>query len=652
MDTPGRERPRILVADDDPLVRMLAQETLESAGFRVDEAADGREAWERLLEGRPDLVLLDVLMPGEDGFDVLRRIRAHEGLGRTPVLVITALDDLDSIEQAYRLGATDFATKPLNWTILAHRIRYVLRAHRNAEELRRHKVQLAEAQRIAGLGCWAWHPATGRMSWSEELHRIWGRTTPGPETMDALLGRVPAGDRQRLQGFLEDAARGRGTGMGPLEHRLVGEDGVERIVRHRVAPAGDLRDWVLGTVQDVTRDVEMERRLRQAEKLEALGTMAGGIAHDFNNLLAPIVGFVELAIAELPENAPVREHLCIAAASARRARDLVRQVLEFGRGSGDTAQPVDLAGLAREVLGLLASSAPAGVRVRWDGPEGGAWVRGDPVRLHQMIMNLCKNGLQALDPGGGELCVRVRHVCGGKGCGLPAGLAPGRYVCLEVRDTGCGMTPEVLRRAFEPFFTTRPVGRGTGLGLSVVHGVVKAHGGAVDVESRPGGGTCFRVFLPRAPGEVAREPGAPAATPSPGRARILVVDDEEPLLRFMRHVLERAGHRVETFREGGRALHRLMEDPGGVDLLIADQAMPGISGLDLVREARRVRPDLPVILCTGWVPEDGLEGSGVRRVLQKPMGPEELLEAVDRVLGEGAPGAQCGCRSGGAGRTQ
>ena len=637
MDVVEPESLRVLVADDDPVVRLLAREVLELEGFQVLEAADGVEAWERIRGGTADIVLLDVLMPGADGFEVLRRIR-EEGL-RVPVLVITALEDVGSIEKAYRLGATDFTTKPLNWTILAHRVRYVLRASRDAEELRRHRAQLAEAQRIAGIGSWAWHPASGRMVWSEQMHRLLGRPGPGPEDPGALLAAVPEKERGRVDAFLRAAAEGRLPD--PLEHRLLGEDGVERVVRHRAGPLEVSTGWVSGTVQDVTREVDLERRLRQAEKLEALGTLAGGIAHDFNNLLVPIVGLTELVLAEIPPGSSLRGQLETVASSARRARDLVRQILAFSRGSGERPRPVCLGDLAREVMAILAPSVPEGARTRVEAEPGADRVMGDPVRLHQVLLNLCRNGLQALEGRGGDLIVRIRRVELGPGeAERHPGLRPGRYVSLEVRDTGCGMEPEVMARVFEPFFTTRRIGQGTGLGLSLVHGVVRSHEGAVEVESQPGAGTCFRVLLPAtdAVEEARAEARARAPAPAPARASILLVDDEETLLRFARQVLEANGHRVETFREGGEALARFMDAPDRFGMIIADHSMPGISGTDLIRAARRIRPDIPAVLCTGWVLGDEVERLGVRRVLVKPLTPQELVEAVDEVLREAPPG--------------
>ncbi len=629
MDVTEPGSPRVLVADDDPVVRLLAREVLELEGFRVLEAADGLEAWEHIRAESPDLVLLDVLMPGMDGFEVLRRAR-DQGV-RIPILVITALEDVASIDKAYRLGATDFTTKPLNWTILAHRVRYVLRASRDAEELRRHRAQLAEAQRIAGIGSWAWHPGSGRTVWSEQMHRLLGRPGPGPEGPEALLEAVPEAERGRVEAFLRGAAAGRLPE--PLEHRLLGEDGVERVVRHRAGPMESSSGWISGTVQDVTREVDLERRLRQAEKLEALGTLAGGIAHDFNNLLVPIVGLTELVLAEIPPGSPLRAQLETVASSARRARDLVRQILAFSRGSGERPRPVPLGDLAREVLAILAPSVPEGARTRVEVEPGGDRVMGDPVRLHQVLLNLCRNGLQALEGRGGDLIVRIRRVdLGSDEAERHRGLRPGRYVSLEVRDTGCGMEPEVVARVFEPFFTTRRVGQGTGLGLSLVHGVVKSHEGAVEVESRPGAGTCFRVLLPAT--DASEEPRAGTPAPAPSCASILLVDDEETLLRFARHVLEANGHRVETFREGGEALARFMDAPDRFEMIIADHSMPGISGTDLIRAARRIRPDVPAVLCTGWVLGDEVERLGVQRVLVKPLTPQELVEAVDEVLRE------------------
>ncbi|RMG86551.1 MAG: response regulator, partial [Candidatus Dadabacteria bacterium] len=574
MTRDGEPPARVLVADDDPVDRLLAEEVLLAEGYEVACAADGEAAWEACRKSPPDLLVLDLLMPGLDGFEVLGRLRA-EAWGRdVPVLVLTGLDDTEAIERAYRLGATDFAPKPANWLILAQRLRYMLRASRTARDLVERTRELEEAQRIARLGSWRWDPETGRMWASRELRRMLGLGDGAELSPRTLWEAVPEEDRAQVERLWEAAHRG--AAAGSLLHRIGRPDGTVVRVRHRIAAeGGELR----GTVLDVTREVELEERLRQAQKLEALGTLAGGIAHDFNNLLVPILGFTELALSQLPEESPVRPGLANVATAARRARELVRQILAFSRGGEGPVRPVCLARLAREVSRMLGAQLPAGVRWAEELGDGEFTVLGDEARLHQVILNLCQNAVQAVEGAGGE--VRVRLVRRADPDGRDS-------VCLEVADTGCGMPPEVRERAFEPFFTTKPVGKGTGLGLSVVYGVVKSLGGRIEVESEPGAGSTFRVFLRPAepvPQPDARRPGRQR----PGPLKILLVDDEETLLAFGRAVLEGAGHKVDVATDPREALGRLRLDPTRYDLVLADRSMPGMGGDELLAEAKRLR---------------------------------------------------------------
>ncbi|GAB6064560.1 ATP-binding response regulator [Deferrisoma palaeochoriense] len=612
MTRDGEPPARVLVADDDPVDRLLAEEVLLAEGYEVACAADGEAAWEACREAPPDLLVLDLLMPGLDGFEVLGRLRAEAWGQEVPVLVLTGLDDTEAIERAYRLGATDFATKPANWLILAQRLRYMLRASRTARDLAERTRELEEAQRIARLGSWRWDPEGERLWGSRELRRILGIEDHHELAPRVLWDAVPADDRPEVERLWEAALRHGAAGS--LLHRIVRPDGTVLRVRHRIAAeASGLR----GTVLDVTREVELEERLRQAQKLEALGTLAGGIAHDFNNLLVPILGFTELALSQLPEDSPVRPGLGNVATAARRARELVRQILAFSRGGEGPVRPVCLARLVREVGRMLGAQLPPGVGWAEDLGEGEFTVLGDEARLHQVILNLCQNAVQAVEEAGGEVRVRLAR----------APDPDGRdSVCLEVADTGCGMPPEVRERAFEPFFTTKPVGKGTGLGLSVVYGVVKSLGGRVEVESEPGKGSTFRVFLRPAVSPAEPAPQGRVGRPRPGPLKILLVDDEETLLAFGRAVLEGAGHRVDVSADPREALGRLRLDPRRYDLVLADRSMPGMGGDELLAEMKRLRPDLVTILCTGGSVG---EAPAADRVLQKPLAPDELVAAVE-----------------------
>lgn len=378
--------------------------------------------------------------------------------------------------------------------------------------------------------------------------------------------------------------------------------------------------------------LSLEAQLRQAQKLETLGTLAGGIAHDFNNILAAVLGYVHLAREQLPQNSPVVDDLLEVERAAGRATELARQILLFSRRTDQRRRPVLVDEIVHEVYKLLRPSLPATIDIQRALEPHTPPVDADPTQLHQVLLNLCTNAAHAM-PGGGLLAIGLAAVELTGAATDPATLTPGRYVRLTVRDTGRGMDRATRERIFEPFFTTKAPGEGTGLGLSVVHGIVTSHGGAIDVESAPGVGTTFAVYLPAGSATEVQRPPAPAARVY-GSEHLLVVDDDLALATVTQRVLERAGYRV-TMRTSGPAALALLSSGAACDLLLTDETMPGLTGMQLAEAVHRLRPELPIILSTGLAeaPETAaLVAVGVRETLLKPINPQDLALAVRRIL--------------------
>jgi CheY-like chemotaxis protein len=373
--------------------------------------------------------------------------------------------------------------------------------------------------------------------------------------------------------------------------------------------------------------------------METLGTLAGGIAHDFNNILQAIVGCTELAQHVLPADNPAAAYLARVVDGTGRARKLVRQILTFSRQDEPERRRIPVEKVVDESLALLRATLPSTIEIRRSGGPGGS-VLADPTQLQQVLMNLCTNAQHAMEESGGVLDVAVERVqIDVEMSRTQPPLEPGPAVLLRVRDTGCGMSEEIKERIFEPFFSTRDVGRGTGLGLSVAHGIVASHGGAITVESTPGRGTTFHVYLPEA--EPALHSVAPGgeAVGLPGRpCRILYVDDEESLLVAGKGLLERYGHEVTVKTDGAEALEAFRADPDGFDVVITDQTMPRLTGAQLTRELRALRPDLPVVITTGYsetVDSESIREVGAAAYLAKPFGARELVRVLRDVLPEG-----------------
>jgi PAS domain S-box-containing protein len=379
----------------------------------------------------------------------------------------------------------------------------------------------------------------------------------------------------------------------------------------------------------------LEDQLRQAQKMEAIGTLAGGIAHDFNNVLAAIIGYTELATYDIPQGSVPWHNLQEVLTASTRAKDLVQQIMTFSRQSNTERKPVRLAVLVKETLKLLRASLPTTIDIRYDFPDDTGMVFADPTQIHQIIMNLCTNAEQAMRETGGILEVRlealeVSHTL----VASHTVMQPGSYIRLTVRDTGHGMEPELLERIFEPFFTTKEVGVGTGMGLSVVHGIVTNHGGAITVQSTVGEGTTFEIYLSRIDEPTEKHTSSEEPIPH-GQGRILFVDDEVMLTGLVQTTLERLGYDVISRTSSIEALEAFRAMPHRFDLVITDQTMPNMTGEHLARELRRIRPDVPIILCTGFSHVTNAEKSqmmGIDAFCMKPFVSRDLAVTIQQVL--------------------
>jgi len=395
-------------------------------------------------------------------------------------------------------------------------------------------------------------------------------------------------------------------------------------------PSGEIVNYV-AVKRDVTKEQALEQQYLEAQKMEAIGTLAGGIAHDFNNILAVIMANAQMLEFSGTLDSEARETLNQIVTASKRARRLVRQILAFSRRGPQEKIVMNLKPVVKETLGLLRASLPATIRLEHGIAASTGLLFADPTQMQQVLMNLCTNAAHAMEPGGGVLRISLADARVDEGSALlEPGFAPGDYVRLSVADTGQGMPPWVLNRIFEPYFTTKEIGKGTGLGLSVAHGIVKAHGGAIKASSAVQQGTVFDVYLPAVKAEEA-EAGKTELPLVGGTGRVLFVDDEPALTLMGRRILGQLGYTVQTADNPVEALEAVRSNPGGFDLVITDLTMPEMTGTQLAGRLREIRPDLPVVLCTGFsdrVNEGMLKGMGLRGLLLKPLTIQELAHAV------------------------
>ncbi len=397
---------------------------------------------------------------------------------------------------------------------------------------------------------------------------------------------------------------------------------------------GAERRLFIATLRDVSRRHELEQQLQQAQKMEAIGALASGIAHDFNNILSIVLGYAGLERMRPGLDGDSRENLDMVMQAGQRARDLVRQILSFSRRSEPVQAPIDAANIVNEVGKLMRSTLPATVEidVQADLPAPQGLILADASQIHQVLMNLCTNAAQALADSGGILELTLDRLTLEEKSAED--LAVGDYVRLRVRDSGPGMDTETRRRIFEPFFTTKAEGQGTGLGLALVQGIVKDHGGAIAVESEPGCGSTFEVLLPLWQGEAVAEPAAAEALPA-GQGRILLVDDEVAVVGMSSKLLQRLGYQVVGETSSLEALETFRANPQDFDLVVTDQTMPGMTGEALVREIKALRADVPIIVCSGLgnrLTPQAARNLGIAGSLAKPALADEFARAVQDAL--------------------
>ncbi|MBF0127622.1 MAG: PAS domain S-box protein, partial [Magnetococcales bacterium] len=405
---------------------------------------------------------------------------------------------------------------------------------------------------------------------------------------------------------------------------------VESSISPVKSPEGSVKHYV-AVYRDITRQVQMERQLRQAQKMEAIGTLAGGIAHDFNNLLGIILGYTELVLEKLPENDQKHQDLQDVFQAGKRARDLVAQLLAFSRLTEGERKPIQVTPILKETIKFMRASLPTTIEIKLHIQDPEVTIQGDPTQLHQVIMNLCTNAALAMEENGGVLSVTLDGALLDLDDVIGLEISPGHYVVLGVRDTGVGIHPDLRGRLFDPFFTTREIGKGTGLGLSVVHGIVSEASGAVRVTSEMGRGSLFTVYWPMIrEREPPLEKHALLARAATGY-RVLFIDDEVGIARLGKMQLETLGYQVECFTNAHQGWARFQENPDRFDVIVTDQTMPGLTGIELLTRVRAMNARLPAILCSGKkdpVTPEQLQALGIREVLRKPI----LMEDMARVL--------------------
>ena len=546
----AKDQVNILLVDDQPAKLLSYEVMLQELGENLIKANSAREALEQLLKKDIAVILIDVVMPDLDGFELAAMIRNHPRFQTTAIIFVSAVafSDIDRVK-GYEHGAVDYVPVPVVPDLLRAKVRVFSELYRKTRQL---KVLNTELER----------------------------------RVDERTAELAAANTE-------------------LERR----------------------------VEQRTREREMAlAQVHEMQKLESLGQLTGGLAHDFNNLLMAILANLDLVQKRLPDDAAIKRNIGNAIQSAEKGATLTSRMLAFARRQELKPEAADVAVLIKGLAEMLQRTLGPTIQIVMEFEDDGTCIRVDLNQLELALLNLALNARDAM-PDGGRLMVRTRREKIGRGV---QNLTPGDYVCIAVTDTGSGMSEETIKRATEPFFTTKGVGKGTGLGLSMVHGLVAQSGGGMRISSRPGGGTTVELRLPAAEGIATAQPEAAAssAVEAAEICRVLVVDDDIDVADSTAAILGDLGHPVVVASSGAHALDILRTD-AKIDVVITDQAMPGMTGVELAKHIRQLMPDMPIILVTGFADLPKGSDTGLIR-LAKPYRQPELAKVLATVVGRKA----------------
>ncbi|MBF0287304.1 MAG: response regulator [SAR324 cluster bacterium] len=633
----------IFVIDDDGQVLKQLEVLIKSFGHVPLTTLYATYTFQFLKSESVDLILLDINMPEIDGIMLLRQLKEHPVFRKIPVIMLTGDTNNMLLKKCFENGAVDFINKPFDEVVLRARISSALAIQEYIQKLKESEENYRLVAETVSDAIVTIDEKNNILFANPATEQIFGHS------LKQLIGKnitmlMPKSTRLKHSEALKQYLKTNKQIHSWKRIELIGlhKNGTEIFLE---SSFGEIikneQHLFTGTLRDVTgrkhaekERERLEKQLHQSQKMEAIGILAGGIAHEFNNLLFAILGYAEMLREDLVADELMHDSVDQIFKAGGRAKDLVQQILTFSRRSESERKPVQIHPLVKEALKLMRATLPTTIEISQNIEVQEDRILADPTQIHQMIMNLCTNASQAMAEKGGTLTIELKKVMLDDEFALLHEIKGGAYLQLSISDTGTGMTEDIMEQVFDPFFTTKTIGKGTGMGLAVVHGTIKSHKGAIVVKSTPGEGSTFDVFL------AAVEPNTNVEKPNTmpllkGRENILLVDDEILLVNMLKQKLERLDYKVTAMTSSKKALELFLTQPDQFDLVITDQTMPQMTGGQLASELMAIRPDLPVILFTGFsesLSPGEAQAIGIREYIMKPIDIRALSHAIRHVL--------------------
>jgi len=677
---------KILIVDDKPENIYSLNQILKDTDAQIINASNGNEALIASLHNDFAMAILDVQMPEMDGYELAELLRSEKKTNKLPIIFVSAVYSDDyHVFRGYDSGAVDFLVKPFNAKILLSKVGIFLELDLQKNELEARvlertaelekknkdlsveigKRETAEkkneqllydlGERIKELNCLysisklAEKPG---MTVERLIEGIVSLLPSGLQYSDITCARIILENEEyKTNNFRETKWKQSANIIS--QGKIVGTVTVCYLEEKQKSDEGyflkEEKNLILTLAERLGKIIQrrnteekfekqkrrLERKLIQSQKMESMGKLAGGIAHDFNNLLYMISGNAELALEDIPKWNPVHTNLEEIKSASLRAAGIVKQLLSFSQKTDQELNPIGAVTVIKDTLKFLRSTIPTTIEIRKHLPDADITILADPVQINQVLMNLCINASQAMEESGGTLEVSIeKTICEAEDMKEFSDLVPGNYLKITVNDTGPGISPEIINRIFDPYFTTKEMGKGSGMGLSIVHGIVKNHNGAVSVDSNPGKGTTFSILIP----VIDKKPeiGTEIIDKIPrGHETILFVDDEESITNMTGQMLERLGYRMETSLNPIEALDLFQSKPEYFDLVITDMTMPQMTGAKLAQKLKEIQPDVPVIICTGHsslIDEEKAKQFGIAGYVMKPASMSTIAKAIRNVL--------------------